>query len=214
MAGEQRQHEHVAAQRGNKSGSSTRPRDHQRRLTMLRRLKGAFIVGWPETAPSGPAPPAPSPSTDRSAWTTGGGARRWEAASGAQDLPQQVGQERPRAERIDQSDQNRRHETRPRIEPMPPITMTTKARIRMFSPIPICTVRIGACISPAEPQRAPRQAPNHQRVEQLDVDAEARRSFRGLEGAGADQHADAGFASHRDRAIARPPARTTMIASR
>src|SRR3569833_1528630 len=32
----------------------------------------------------------------------------------------------------------------PRIEPMPPITMMTKARMRMFSPMPICTVRIGA----------------------------------------------------------------------
>ena len=41
----------------------------------------------------------------------------------------------------------------PRIEPMPPITMMTKARIRMFSPIPICTVRIGACINPARPAK-------------------------------------------------------------
>jgi len=42
----------------------------------------------------------------------------------------------------------------PRIEPMPPMTVMTKARIRMFSPIPICTVRIGACISPARPASA------------------------------------------------------------
>ncbi len=37
----------------------------------------------------------------------------------------------------------------PRIEPMPPMMITTKARIRMFSPMPICTVWIGACIRPA-----------------------------------------------------------------
>ena len=42
----------------------------------------------------------------------------------------------------------------PRIEPMPPITMMTKARIRMFSPIPIWTVKMGACISPARPASA------------------------------------------------------------
>ena len=42
----------------------------------------------------------------------------------------------------------------PRIEPMPPMMMTTKARIRMFSPMPICTVRIGACIRPAKPASA------------------------------------------------------------
>jgi hypothetical protein len=42
----------------------------------------------------------------------------------------------------------------PRIEPMPPMMITTKARIKMFSPMPICTVRIGACINPASPASA------------------------------------------------------------
>ena len=42
----------------------------------------------------------------------------------------------------------------PRIEPMPPMMMTTKARMRIFSPMPICPVRIGACIRPAKPASA------------------------------------------------------------
>ena len=37
---------------------------------------------------------------------------------------------------------------------MPPITMTTKARIRMFSPIPTCTARIGPSIAPASAHSA------------------------------------------------------------
>jgi hypothetical protein len=32
----------------------------------------------------------------------------------------------------------------PRIEPMPPMMMTTNARMRMFSPMPICTNDRGA----------------------------------------------------------------------
>ena len=39
----------------------------------------------------------------------------------------------------------------PRIEPMPPMTMTTKARIRTVSPIPGSTERIGATMMPAKP---------------------------------------------------------------
>src|SRR5438270_85441 len=38
----------------------------------------------------------------------------------------------------------------PRIEPMPPMTITTKARMRMFSPMPTCTARIGPSIEPAK----------------------------------------------------------------
>ena len=45
----------------------------------------------------------------------------------------------------------------PRIEPMPPITTTTKARIRMFSPIPTCTASSGASRLPATAHKpAPR----------------------------------------------------------
>ena len=39
----------------------------------------------------------------------------------------------------------------PRIEPMPPITITTKARIRIVSPMPGSTERIGAIMMPAKP---------------------------------------------------------------
>ena len=39
----------------------------------------------------------------------------------------------------------------PRIEPMPPMTMTTKARMRMVSPIPGSTDRMGAIMMPAKP---------------------------------------------------------------
>ena len=78
----------------------------------------------------------------------------------------------------------------PRIEPMPPITMTTKARIRMCSPIPICTVRIGACHQAGKAGERSAE-PEHQRIEQLDVDAE-RADHLAIGGAGADQHADAG----------------------
>ena len=39
----------------------------------------------------------------------------------------------------------------PRIEPMPPMTITTKARIRIWSPMPGSTDRIGATIAPAKP---------------------------------------------------------------
>ena len=39
----------------------------------------------------------------------------------------------------------------PRIEPMPPMTITTKARIRIWSPMPGSTDRIGATMTPAKP---------------------------------------------------------------
>ena len=76
----------------------------------------------------------------------------------------------------------------PRIEPMPPMMMTTKARIRMFSPMPICTVRIGACISAGETGER-RAESEHQRIEKLDVDAE-RADHLAIGRAGADQHAE------------------------
>ena len=41
----------------------------------------------------------------------------------------------------------------PRIEPIPPITMTTNAMISISSPIPDSTERIGPAISPAKPAR-------------------------------------------------------------
>ena len=37
----------------------------------------------------------------------------------------------------------------PRIEPIPPITITTKAKIKILSPIPTCTARSGPSIPPA-----------------------------------------------------------------
>ena len=43
--------------------------------------------------------------------------------------------------------------TAPRIDPMPPITMTTNARISISSPIPDSTERIGPAIRPARPAR-------------------------------------------------------------
>ncbi len=39
----------------------------------------------------------------------------------------------------------------PRIEPMPPMTITTKARMRIWSPMPGSTERIGATMMPAKP---------------------------------------------------------------
>ena len=54
--------------------------------------------------------------------------------------------------------------------------------------MPICTVRIGACIKPAKPGERGAE-PEHQRVEQLDVDAE-RAHHLAVGGAGADQHAE------------------------
>ena len=41
----------------------------------------------------------------------------------------------------------------PRIDPMPPITMTTKARISMSSPMPDSTDMRGAAIKPANPAK-------------------------------------------------------------
>ena len=39
----------------------------------------------------------------------------------------------------------------PRTEPMPPITITTKVKISILSPIPASTARIGPAITPAKP---------------------------------------------------------------
>ncbi len=76
----------------------------------------------------------------------------------------------------------------PRIEPMPPMVTTTNAAIKMFSPMPICTVRIGACISPAKPaSAAPR--PKISVYKELDIDAERADHFA-IGSAGADQHAE------------------------
>src|SRR5207302_1197846 len=53
----------------------------------------------------------------------------------------------------------------PRTEPMPPITITTKARIRMFSRMPTCTAKIGRRIEQHR-LRAPHDA--HQLVRDQD----------------------------------------------
>ena len=42
----------------------------------------------------------------------------------------------------------------PRTEPMPPMTITTKARIRMFSPMPTCTANNGPSMAPATAHKA------------------------------------------------------------
>src|SRR5262249_7647864 len=55
----------------------------------------------------------------------------------------------------------------PRIEPMPPMTMTTKARIRMFSPIPTCTASSGPSSAPAtahSPAPTPKSSVNSRRM--------------------------------------------------
>ena len=39
----------------------------------------------------------------------------------------------------------------PRMEPMPPMTMTTKVRMRMDSPMPDSTARMGPALTPARP---------------------------------------------------------------
>ena len=77
--------------------------------------------------------------------------------------------------------------------------------------MPICTVRIGACISPARPASAGAQA-EHQREQQLDVDAKRADHFA-VRGAGADQHADAG-PHHDDIKSAATASATTMIDNR
>ena len=46
----------------------------------------------------------------------------------------------------------------PRIEPMPPMMITTKARIRMFSPMPICTDEDRRLHQAGEARRARRRA--------------------------------------------------------
>ncbi len=42
----------------------------------------------------------------------------------------------------------------PRIEPMPPMTMTTNAKIKILSPMPTCTANKGPSMPPAMAHRA------------------------------------------------------------
>ncbi len=65
----------------------------------------------------------------------------------------------------------------PRIEPMPPMTMTTKARMRMLSPMPGSTEMIGAIMMPANAGEHGAEA-EHDHEQPLDIDAE-RRDHRG-----------------------------------
>jgi hypothetical protein len=76
----------------------------------------------------------------------------------------------------------------PRIEPIPPITITTKARIRMFSPMPTCTARIGPSMAPASAHRAAPSA-NTDGEKAADVYAHGERHLA-VRGAGAHQHSD------------------------
>ena len=82
----------------------------------------------------------------------------------------------------------------PRIEPMPSITITTKARMRMFSPMPTCTARSGPSIAPASAER--RAEREDHREETPDVDTHHDRHLP-VRGARAHQHADPGL-RHQD----------------
>ena len=76
----------------------------------------------------------------------------------------------------------------PRIEPMPPITITTKARMRMFVPMPGSTEMIGAIMMPAKPaSMVPKPNTNMNSRSMLTPSAE---TMRRIGGAGAHQHAD------------------------
>src|SRR5664279_587100 len=74
---------------------------------------------------------------------------------------------------------------------MPPMTMTTKARMRMFSPMPTCTASSGPMRTPATAHR-PAPMPEDQGEEALDVDAHRRRHLA-VRGAGAHQRAHPRF---------------------
>src|SRR5262245_6796267 len=65
------------------------------------------------------------------------------------DQAQNVDRERS-PQRVDEADEERGQKA-PRIEPMPPMTMTTNARMRMLSPMPGSTDRMGAIMMPAKP---------------------------------------------------------------
>ena len=95
----------------------------------------------------------------------------WLAVGGIEQQPQQVGaKERPSVSTRPTSSAATKA---PRIEPMPPITMTTKARISTLSPMPGSTERIGATIAPAKPaSMAPK--PNTTHEQPADIDAERR----------------------------------------
>jgi hypothetical protein len=66
---------------------------------------------------------------------------------------------------------NRPDEMRPAIEPIPPMTMTTKARISTGSPMPTCTDWIVPTRAPGEPGQRRAERENH-RVEPADIDTE------------------------------------------
>ena len=76
----------------------------------------------------------------------------------------------------------------PRIEPMPPMTMTTKARISTLSPMPGSTERIGAAMHAGEARQHGAEAED-QHEEPADIDAE-RGDHRRIGRARAHQHAD------------------------
>ena len=78
----------------------------------------------------------------------------------------------------------------PRIEPMPPMTMTTKARMRMLSPMPGLD-RDDRRDHDAGKSRQHGAEAEHDHEQPLDIDAE-RRDHAGIGGARAHQHADPG----------------------
>ena len=78
----------------------------------------------------------------------------------------------------------------PLIEPMPPMTMTTKARISTGSPMPTCTDCSGADQRAGEAGERGAEREDHG-VERADVDAE-RGDHLAVGLAGADAHAEPG----------------------
>jgi hypothetical protein len=77
----------------------------------------------------------------------------------------------------------------PRIEPMPPVTITTSVRMRMGSPMPGCTETMGPAMRPARPASAAPSAKTTE-FEPAHVHAQGRNHV-GVGGAGADEHAHA-----------------------
>src|SRR5262249_54250433 len=77
----------------------------------------------------------------------------------------------------------------PRVEQIPSMRITTKASINMFSPMPICTVRIGLHQSGKPRER--RAETEDEGVKQVDIDAE-RAGHLPVGSARADQHAGPG----------------------
>ena len=82
----------------------------------------------------------------------------------------------------------------PLIEPMPPITTTTKQMIKIWFPMPGNTDEIGAATAPAKAARAMPKCED-QGEQQGNIHAE-RSGHLAVAVAGPDHHANAGFVDH------------------